>query len=225
MFKSVLIASAVAIATSSAALASTIGGSVTINIFQSTNTNTATASATDANIAASTYLDTITYTGFLDFGTFTQNNNPPDTTTIAQWLDTGVGGSYTGLDGSVGDLQLSKPDIGGSGTATTTFFEFLGLADAPGFTFDITHDDGFSFFDDGAAVASNAGPTSQTTQSGIVFDGGEFRLIYAATNGDPSVLKLAGQGTLAPVPLPAAGFLLVGALGGLAAVRRRRKAS
>ena len=34
----------------------------------------------------------------------------------------------------------------------------------------------------------------------------------------------SGSPTLPPVPLPAAGFLLIGALGGLAAVRRRRKA-
>ncbi|MDI3338673.1 VPLPA-CTERM sorting domain-containing protein [Defluviimonas aestuarii] len=36
---------------------------------------------------------------------------------------------------------------------------------------------------------------------------------------------LAGIGFVAPVPLPAAGLLLLGGLGGLAAVRRRRKAA
>ena len=36
---------------------------------------------------------------------------------------------------------------------------------------------------------------------------------------------LAGISFVAPVPLPAAGFLLVGGLGGLAAMRRRRKSA
>lgn len=42
---------------------------------------------------------------------------------------------------------------------------------------------------------------------------------------DMSNIRLFGTAPLAPVPVPAAGFLLLGALGGLAMVRRRRKAA
>jgi hypothetical protein len=46
------------------------------------------------------------------------------------------------------------------------------------------------------------------------------------SGGDPDLsnVTLFGTAPLAPVPVPAAGFLLIGALGGLAAVRRRRRA-
>jgi hypothetical protein len=46
--------------------------------------------------------------------------------------------------------------------------------------------------------------------------------------GEAGGTRVAGfqiQGTPTPIPVPAAGFLLVGALGGLAALRRRRKAA
>lgn len=220
-------ATVVAIATSSVAFAATVGGSVKVNIYQTTGTGTGgSADATPANLT--NLLGSTIYTGKLDFGTFTQNDNPADTTTIGQWLDSGVsnsggGAGYTALAAGISSLQLSKPSISNN-TATTTWFEFLGLS-STGFDMIVRHDDGISFYDDGVNRASSSAPTTVINTAVNGYDGGEFRLIYAATNGDPSVLKVEGDGTLVPVPLPAAGFLLFGALGGLAAQRRRRKAA
>lgn len=72
-------------------------------------------------------------------------------------------------------------------------------------------------------------PTATFGQSVLVFfdDTGGFRPGFTDDdNHDDLVVRfdIVGEGRIAPVPVPAAGFLLVGALGGLVALRRRRTA-
>ncbi|MBT8460225.1 MAG: VPLPA-CTERM sorting domain-containing protein, partial [Boseongicola sp.] len=85
--------------------------------------------------------------------------------------------------------------------------------------FVIDHDDGIAVGDDGVRIGRNDGPTVERTTKVFGFDGGEFSLLYVATNGDPSVLRVNGD--LAPIPLPATLPLLLVGMGGLAMMRRK----
>ncbi len=78
----------------------------------------------------------------------------------------------------------------------------------------------FEAWGSGAAAAIAAG------QAFLNNLGGPATATYALTflQSDPHRSQNLVTATLAPVPLPAAGLLLIGALGGLAALRRRRTA-
>lgn len=220
MLKVLSAAALAAVMSVGAASAATLSGLFTVDIVNATNMNfaqsTASPSAFDTawTNAASSSKGTITYDGALDFST----TNPNDSTTIAQWLGTG-GGLVSGLVSSLGDLTLSHPDIN-SGTAQTTFFRFT-LAALGASDFSILHDDGISVLDDGTVIGSSANPTVAITTDVNGFNGGQFGLIYVATNGNPSKLTVDAS----PVPLPATGLLLLGGLGGIAALKRRKKAA
>lgn len=186
--------------------------------------SSANAAATVANVDAQALAGSLvfngSYTGDLDFFLDTRNGPAGGAPTIADFLATG-NGSATGFSGAdFNDLILS--DGAGSGDpvfGTTTFFDFT--ADITSALYgDVTHDDGISLLDDGVTVASSAPPTT-VKDTPYAFNGGAFRLIYAAANGDPSVLKV----DVAAVPLPATLFLMLGALGGLGAMSRRRRAA
>ncbi len=144
-----------------------------------------------------------------------------DTTTIGGWLATGVGGTVFGLNPATSILQLSKADIN-DGTATTTFFDIVGLF-ASGFSSIISHDDGISVYDDGLEIASSAAPTTVIDTAVNGFGGGTWRLIYAATNSDPSVLKVTGDDLPTTVPLPASLPLLLAGVAGIGLLRRRAR--
>ncbi|SFT97650.1 VPLPA-CTERM sorting domain-containing protein [Sedimentitalea nanhaiensis] len=219
--KTVLIASAMAaFSIVGSAGAATLNGTFSFDIYQRTDANSAQSEATTGNIAASTFLQNVTYSGDIDFGTFNGN-----ATTIGDWLGSGVNGAVSGLTNAVAALQLSKSDIG-NGTATTTFFDITATF-ASSFDSIIRHDDGITAFDDGIAYATSAQPTTVIDTIANGFDGGQWRLIYAATNNDPSVLKVTGDNlpTPTPVPLPAGGLLLITGMGAVAALRRRKKAA
>ena len=101
---------------------------------------------------------------------------------------------------------------------TTTFFKITGnfASAAAGM---ITHDDGVTLVANGQTGGVSSAPTS-VLNTKFSSPGGAFTLYYAAPNGNPSVLKV----DVSPVPVPAGGLLLIGAFGGLAALRRRRAA-
>ncbi len=229
MIKTTIAALTITVAMTGAASAATLGseilsGTFTFNISQSTGVNTTDASATKPAEAMATDLAVIQYKGALDFGTFNTGGGGTceDCTTILDWLATGSG-TYSYLSGSDTDLdiQLSKPSIG-SGTATATFFDIYGIFSS-GFDTVIRHDDGIALFDDGVEIdTGEQGPTSQTNTAVNGFDGGEWNLLYVATNGDPSVLRVTGDDLPTTVPVPAGLPLLLTALGGVALMRRRK---
>ncbi|WP_425038560.1 VPLPA-CTERM sorting domain-containing protein [Primorskyibacter sp. S187A] len=219
--KTFLIAASALCAFAMPAVAATLSGTFSVDIYQRTNATSAEARADAANLLAAdtVFLETITYTGQIDFGT----RNMDDSTTIEDWLNTGVGGSFTPLSSTTAALQLSRPNIR-QGSATVTFFDFTATF-LSGFDSVIRHDDGITAYDDGVAYATRANPTSVVNTNATGFDGGDWRLLYAATNGDPSILKVTGSDLpdpfIAPVPLPAGLPLLLAGLGGLALLRRR----
>ena len=167
----------------------------------------------DAQYAAAAvgFTDEFMYNGSLDF---LVDNNPKDLDleTIADYFATGTG-TVTGLDTDVGDLRLSTPTFD-----LTTLFSFTEVFSSA-FEVTATHDDGISIYDDGLEILSHDNPTGVRVTGPGDFDGGEFTLIYAAANGNPSVLQVEA---ISAVPLPASAILLLGAMGGLGALSRRK---
>ncbi|WP_371038491.1 VPLPA-CTERM sorting domain-containing protein [Rhodosalinus sp. FB01] len=83
----------------------------------------------------------------------------------------------------------------------------------------ITHDDGVYL----TGVNSTGGissPPMEEENTDFTADADDFTLIYAAANGNPSILEIDAT----VVPVPASALLLLAGLGGLAAVGRRRTA-
>jgi len=190
------------------------------------------ANATQTNVTGRPLDDTVTWVGLLDFRIGPGTGST--VTTISDFFDSGTGTVISGLGSTVGGSILSggagNGDSGGladtdSGNGTTfretTLFQITALS------FDnisdmsqiiqVTHDDGFTLTD-GSATVDDPGPTTETDTliSGLSGGPGSFDLIYAAANGDPSVLEVS------VVPLPAAAWLLMFASGGLVAAKRRQ---
>lgn len=222
MKRPILAAAAVALLSMmGTAQAATLGGTFAVTAVSVTGVNRAQSEATalafdnarnglSGTIAGS---DTFTYSGKLSFETLGAN-----TTTISDWLGTGVGGSVSGLD--IGGLQLSKSSID-DGTATTTFFLFERLANIGSGDFTVTHDDGIAVFNDGAFLGGLKGPNTKKVTQVDGFNRGAFSILYVATNNNPSILNV--DANVAPVPLPAALPLLAAGLAGLGLMRLRRK--
>lgn len=76
----------------------------------------------------------------------------------------------------------------------------------------------------GVPVGANVGTWIQIKTLFDVVKAGNYKLQFAAVGTNDTYGGLIDNVSVAPVPLPAAGFGLMAALGGLAAVRRRRKA-
>lgn len=234
-FTKLFAAAAVVTAGFSSAQAATLSGTFdvrVVNYSYDTNQSSSVAIADQSNFdtrfdAAQDGVDrdTFKYTGDLNF--FIDNLAPKngDAESIADFFlgnDDGVPvGSVTGLDASVGALQLSAPTF-----KTTTLFEFTEVY-SNSFETTVTHDDGFSIYDNGVSLFSFSNPTgirTTPTTGTVTFSGGEFKLVYAAANGNPSKLYVEGDGIPSPVPLPAPALMLLGGIGALGAIRARKKA-
>ncbi len=194
-------------------VAATLNGTFTIDIRNFAATGTSAGSdATAANFASQSSDAVITYTGDINFFNTVASGA---TTTIAEFLNS-AGGSYAFVTGNLTDLgaRLSQGTY-----VTTTFFKISGMFNSAVEGL-ITHDDGITVVASGLIGGVSAPPT---TVVNTVFgaQNGAFDLYYAAANGNPSILKV----DVALVPLPAGGLLLIGALGGLAALRRRKLAA
>ncbi|NJS37747.1 MAG: VPLPA-CTERM sorting domain-containing protein [Rhodobacteraceae bacterium] len=234
MMKKLLSAAALTVALAIPSTAATLNGKFAVIAINAKNQSTLSSEATAEN-ARFAYdqavanvdgyeFDIFDYSGDLDFSSARISGF----TSITSWLATGLNGTVNNLDGAFGGLELSKGNIN-NGTATTTFFAFILLDTLFRSDFTINHDDGVGVYDlDGVDLATTnpdrvggfVGPNSvrETTVNG--FNGGSLGILYVATNSNPSVLKV----DVATVPVPAAGFLLIGALGGLVALRRRKTA-
>lgn len=75
----------------------------------------------------------------------------------------------------------------------------------------------------GVPVGANVGTWVQIKTLFDVVKAGDYKLQFAAVGANDTYGGLIDNVSVAPVPLPAAGFGLMAALGGLAAIRRRRK--
>jgi hypothetical protein len=199
-----------------AAQAATVSGTFTIDVYHyDSGGDQNKAYATAGNVAdhSADLVATVTYTGALDFLSHDQSSSP----TISSFL-TSNGGSIVSVT-NVAGLGLGNLLSSGSYRATTLFDikadAFDRILDGTGV---IHHDDGITFYDDGGATGSYPQPTTQVATN-YTFNGGQFRLVYAAANGDPSVLNV--EGTV--VPLPATALLLLSGLAGLLAMAGLKK--
>lgn len=224
-----LVAGAASAGTVSNISAGSVAGSFTadfnVTAVNVTNLNSDQSKATMANYLAAlggtlgggdeTYAsDTFAYSGALDFGTSSGSN-----TTIGSFIASGSG-SASGLDPNFAMLTNSKCCIGsGTGTATTTFYLFEAILPFTAGTFDIAHDDGVLV----VGVGGREGPTSLKGTRIEGFAGGALSFLYVSTNSDPSIFRVDSD--VAPIPLPAAAWMLLAGVAALGVTAQRRKAS
>lgn len=77
----------------------------------------------------------------------------------------------------------------------------------------------------GGALGTVLGEWTEITARFSVLTEGSYRLRFAGIGTGDSAGGLIDNVSISPVPVPAAGMLLIGALGGLAALKRRRTAA
>lgn len=77
----------------------------------------------------------------------------------------------------------------------------------------------------GGVLGTVVGQWTVITQEFVVTTAGEYSMFFDAASKSDSLGGFVDNVQVAAVPVPAAGFLLFGALGGLAALRRRKSAA
>ena len=155
--------------------------------------------------------------------------NAPTATFQATNISYNMTGSYSipTLGGFLGADAASLS----SGAATSflgSILTFTGTINllAGNNLFNIISDDGFVLFINNAEVGRFEGlraPSDSNINVASAGGNADFRLVYFEGSASQAALQVKLNGSkLAAVPLPAGGLLLIGALGGLAALRRRR---
>lgn len=129
---------------------------------------------------------------------------------------------------AVGPNDATSPAIATLtfGSAQSSFTLLWGSIDSYNtLTFNLSGGGTRSF--DGGAIASNAGiacgsPSNYACTAKVAFNFRDGETFDSVSFGATSQ---AFEFALAPVPLPATGLLLLGGLGGIAALKRRKKAA
>lgn len=151
------------------------------------------------------------------------------------------GGDGAGLElSSIGDFYLVMTgNDNGAASITTAFTSTMTYAYDVMVSFSwnyITTDidgsfwDSFGFFVDGSGQTLTIDDPRNDVQGGnfsfLVSAGQTFGFFILSKDGmeGAAMASIFGEVDPAPVPLPAGGLLLLGAIGGLAAVRRRKAA-
>ena len=185
-----------------------------LKLFAAAGLALAAASASDAA--------TITVTGFSPGYQSNTVAIAPEATITSFGTDLYFGGAYLGEPGSF-------CAISGFGCAADMEIAFIGVVsnlmfDVGGYQFgDLVNLDVFGI---GNALLGSIAITSDVTGLDLSSFGSITRLFFddSSTGAGVGYANFSFDQVAAPVPLPAAGFLLIGALGGLAALRRRKAA-
>ncbi len=155
------------------------------------------------------------------------NSNVANDTVTRDGNGLGVAGSST-LGPCPFCITLTDPDTGldtltGYEALTFTFSEAVKLGSLGFSLFDASDD--YTITVNGVSTASDENPFSfgweeaTSFKVGVIF--GDDKTVFPSVIDSFRVSEL----TIAAVPLPAAGWLMLAGLGGLAATRRRRKAA
>ena len=172
--------------------------------------------------------------------TFLQGNPTADATFTSTGISYPQPISSNTITTVGGFLGTDASSLGNFSMGTTANTSFLGTILTLSGTisllagnnvFDVFSDDGFILYIDGIEIGRWEGLRGPSSAGGINFVsalGGhaQFDLVYFEGSMTQAALEVTlNNRVLSAVPLPAGGLLLIGALGGLAALRRRKAAA
>ena len=208
-----LLATAIAGLWASGAIAAPITGTWTVNVYNfNAGGSSANADASLTNLTAHTgsLIDSLTYTGDINFNLASGGTN-----TIAAFFASAPGGLISS-ETTPGALNVTMS----TGTfQTTTLLDFLQSGSTPAGAGSVIHDDGVTVMQGLATLLLSPTPTVPITST-FTSPGGPLRFIYSGANGLPEVL----QASITPAPEPVSIVLLGTGLVGLGLVRARKRA-
>jgi hypothetical protein len=141
------------------------------------------------------------------------------------------GKNYVELDSDT-NVSIEQSILFSAGDYILSFF-YSPRVNAPGSN---TNDMIFKLAGGGATVVGGSvlnapntsyphGAWTEVRKRFTIMTDGSYTLQFAASGKPESLGAFIDDVSLAPIPVPAAGFLLIGALGGLVALRRRKTAA